>query len=169
MSVGGISSASGMDYAQMAQKFFKKADANGDGSIDKSELKTMLSKGPGGAKSDQEIDKIFAKMDTDGDGKISESENENQMKKMAANGGPVEHGGTKGAPPKGGAAGSSSDSGKVYDPKDKNKDGVVSAQEEIEYDILHPETSGEKTSGYDQNGNLSSGSDSFSNSINLSA
>ena len=48
MSISGIGSQSGFDPTQMASQFFKKADANGDGGIDKAEFKTMLSQGPGG-------------------------------------------------------------------------------------------------------------------------
>ena len=38
-----------------------------------------------------------------------------------------------------GASGSSSSSNKTYDKKDTNQDGTVSAMEEIEYDLKHPE------------------------------
>jgi len=53
--------------------------------------------------------------------------------------------GGPGGPPPGGAkqssgAGDSSSSSKVYDKKDLNKDGTVSAEEEILYDMTHPET-----------------------------
>lgn len=58
MSISGIGSSGGFDPYQMAQEFFTKADTDGSGGIDKSELETMLSNGPGGDK--QDIDAIFA-------------------------------------------------------------------------------------------------------------
>jgi len=74
-------------------QFFKKADADGDGKISKTELAALLkSKSKNGASSsdstaiNDEIDKIFAKVDTDGDGSISEAENKAQMDEMAKNG-----------------------------------------------------------------------------------
>jgi hypothetical protein len=140
MSIGSIGSSTAFDPTQMAAKFFKKADANGDGSIDKSELKTMLSNGPKGkSMSDADVDKIFSTIDTNGDGKIDEAENATQMKKMG--------GGKDGPPPSGGmppggaskAAGGSQSSSKVYDSRDTNKDGTVSYQEQLDYDLKHPQ------------------------------
>ena len=43
MSISGIVSQSGYNPTEMAAQFFKKADANGDGGIDKAEFKTMMS------------------------------------------------------------------------------------------------------------------------------
>jgi hypothetical protein len=53
-------------------------------------------------------------------------------------------GGPRGGAPHGGAKESSgtkgsSSSNKVYDKKDTNKDGTVSAMEEIVYDLVHPD------------------------------
>jgi len=48
-------------------------------------------------------------------------------------------GGASGAPPAGGAGGSASASESTnYDKKDTNRDGVVSALEELAYDLKHP-------------------------------
>jgi len=187
MSISGIGSSAGFDPTQMAQKFFKKADANGDGGIDKSELKTMLSNGPGGSKGAQDIDKIFAEVDTNNDGKIDETENANQMKKIASQGGPPT-GGAQGAPPAGGGASkagassgaSSSSSAKVYDAKDANKDGTVSFQEEIEYDLKHPEEANNNSSakatanqqnstGYNKLGNPDTGTSTAQSNFSLNA
>jgi hypothetical protein len=183
MSIGSIGSSGSFDPAQMAANFFKKADANGDGSIDKSELKTMLSNGPNGkSMTDAEVDKVFKEVDTNGDGKISASENEAQMKKMGAQGAPSS-GGTGGMPAGGAQASSgtsSSSSNKVYDKKDANKDGTVSAQEELEYDLKHPSEVTEKDiaslvdklkngTQYDQQGNENTSSNGTQSLFNLSA
>lgn len=74
--------------------FFKKADTDGNGKINKTELAAMLKNRPktdGVSGTDststaEDIDKIFAEVDTDGDGSISEAENTAQMEKMAKNG-----------------------------------------------------------------------------------
>jgi hypothetical protein len=145
MSISSIGSAMSYDPTQRAADFFKKADSNGDGSIDKSEFKAILSKGPNGkGLTDADIDKIFSQVDSNGDGKIDQTENANQMKKMGGGkGGPPPAGGM---PPSGGApksvtasGSSSSSSGKVYDKRDANKDGTVSYQEQFDYDLKHPE------------------------------
>lgn len=78
-------------------EFFKKADADADGKISKTELAAMLKNKPkvngvsstssvDSTSSTDEIDKIFAEVDTDGDGSISEAENKAHMEQMAKNG-----------------------------------------------------------------------------------
>jgi hypothetical protein len=181
MSINSIGSSTNFDPTQMAKEFFKKADANSDGSIDKTELKTMLSNGPNGKNGAKDIDKIFAKADTNGDGKMSETENENQMKKMGAKGGkpPSQAGG---APPSGSAQKSTASSGsssssdnKVYDKKDTNKDGTVSYEEEFEYGLKHPEeanasdSNAQKAVGYNKTGNLKAGSEDSESRISVEA
>ena len=43
---------------------------------------------------------------------------------------------------------SGSISGRIYDPKDLNKDGVVDYEEELQYDLMHPmETRQNRTAG----------------------
>jgi Ca2+-binding EF-hand superfamily protein len=75
---GGMPSAAQM--AQMREKMFSKADANSDGSIDKTEF----AKGaPQGADS-KKTDEMFAKIDSDGNGKISKDESTAFDKKMSA-------------------------------------------------------------------------------------
>jgi Ca2+-binding EF-hand superfamily protein len=181
MSISGIGNSSSYDPTQMARAFFRKADQNGDGSIDKSELKTALSQGSKNGKGAQDIDKIFAEADTDGNGKIDETENANQMKKMGAKGG-TPPGGTGGAPSTGDAqkstvssGSSSSSSNKVYDKKDTNKDGTVSYQEEFDYNLKHPEevkessSNTQKTIGYNKTGNSNTGSEDSESRIGLKA
>jgi Ca2+-binding EF-hand superfamily protein len=143
MSISGIGSQSGFDPTQMAVQFFKKADANGDGGIDKAEFKTMLSQGPGGQTGTTDTDKIFSEIDADGNGTISQAENENAMKKMGDQGGAPPSGpppggmGGEGAQ-KSGTTGDSSSSSGTYDVKDANKDGKVSLEEEMAYTLKHP-------------------------------
>jgi hypothetical protein len=73
---------------------FKKADADGNGKISKTELAGVLKNSPkhGSSSSSSSsddatnIDQIFAKLDTNGDGSISEAENKTNMEEMAKNG-----------------------------------------------------------------------------------
>ena len=53
-------------------------------------------------------------------------------------GGPPSGGAPAGGAGKSSGAGSSSSSNKTYDKKDTNKDGTVSAMEELAYDLKHP-------------------------------
>ena len=143
MSISGIGSQSGFDPSQMAAQFFKKADVNGDGGIDKAEFKTMLSQGPGGQTGTMDTDKIFSEIDADGNGTISQAENENAMKKMGGQGGappsgPPPGGMGGGGTQKSGTTGDSSSSSGTYDVKDANKDGKVSLEEELAYALKHP-------------------------------
>lgn len=78
MGFGGMPSAAQM--SQMREKMFGKADANGDGSVDKAEFAKA---GPQGADS-KKTDEMFAKIDSDGNGKISKDESSAFDKKMSA-------------------------------------------------------------------------------------
>jgi len=75
---GGMPSAAQM--AQMREKMFSKADANSDGSIDKTEFAKGAPQGADGKKADE----MFAKIDSDGNGKISKDESTAFDKKMSA-------------------------------------------------------------------------------------
>ena len=134
MSVSGIGSSSGFDFSKMV----KSLDSNGDGSVDKQEFVV-------GAKtngiSEEDAGKQFDKIDTKKTGKITQSDLEADFKAQMANG--------KKTPPAGGmpagaqAAGSTSQTStsstdSTYDKKDANKDGTVTAQEEILYGLKHP-------------------------------
>jgi hypothetical protein len=85
-------------------------------------------------------------------------------------------GGMKGKPPAGGAAQSASstestsESNKVYDKKDTNKDGTVSSAEELEYKLQHPEESSESSqTTYNQNGKAQSQTGQSGTLLNLQA
>jgi hypothetical protein len=151
MAISSAGSAGGFDPSRMAAELFKKADTNNDGGVDKTELKSMMAnKGP-----TDDVDSVFAKADQNSDGKIDATENESflenvgkEMQARAEKSGDT--GGTPSPPPAGGqggggggsqAAGATSESSdnKTYDPKDTNKDGTVSYQEEMAYAQKHPE------------------------------
>jgi Ca2+-binding EF-hand superfamily protein len=70
-SISSSSSLSQIAQAEMRQRMFSKMDANGDGKIGKDELTQMVTKGPQGGPS---VDDIMSKLDTDGDGSITQSE-----------------------------------------------------------------------------------------------
>lgn len=53
---------------------FSQMDVNGDGSIDKNEMKAFMEKMPGHGGQTPDIDKMFSETDSDGDGKISKEE-----------------------------------------------------------------------------------------------
>jgi len=124
---------------QLEDNLFRKLDANGDGSITKAEAGKAL------AGEDLSADTLFKKLDTNGDSAITRSEFDaalakatQQMQSRAprAAGGPPHGGG--GGPKAEGAGGSSTSSSKVYDVRDTNQDGVVSAEEQYAYDLTHP-------------------------------
>lgn len=129
MSVSGIGSSSGFDFSKMV----KNLDSNKDGSVDKQEF--VASAKTNGI-SEEDASKQFDKIDTQKTGKITQSDLEADFKAQAASG--------KKAPPASAqAAGSSgqtstSSTDTTYDKKDANKDGTVTAQEEILYNIKHP-------------------------------
>ncbi|MCZ8309660.1 MAG: EF-hand domain-containing protein [Magnetospirillum sp.] len=115
---GGMPSAAQM--AQMREKMFSKADANSDGSIDKTEF----AKGaPQGADS-KKTDEMFAKIDSDGNGKISKDESTAFDKKMSAQMQSmmlsVQSSGSAGGPP---------DLSQLFEKADSDKDGKLSKAE----------------------------------------
>jgi hypothetical protein len=138
MSISAISSSSGsggFDVSKMASKIVKDLDANADRTIDKAEFtKGMAAKGM----SADEASKKFDSVDTKKTGKITQSDIETDLKNNAP----------KGPPPSGGAGkpgGASSSSSTTYDVKDTNKDGTVSAMEELVYEIKNAAKSSSKT------------------------
>src|SRR5450830_575844 len=142
MSISAISSSGGFDVTKMASKIVKNLDANGDGSVDKSEFtKGMVAKGM----SADEAAKKFDSIDTKKTGKISQSDIETDLKNNAPKGNAP-----KGPPPAGGAGKSEgtsqSSSSTTYDVKDTNKDGKVSAMEELVYEIKNAAKASSKTS-----------------------
>lgn len=59
---------------------FSKIDTDGNGGLDKTELQSMLDKGPQGVQGSGSTDDLFSKLDSDGDGSISQSELDTGMK-----------------------------------------------------------------------------------------
>ena len=131
MSISAVSSSSGFNFSKMASKITKDLDANGDGSVDKSEFtKGMTAKGM----SEEDAASKFDSIDTKKTGKITASDIETDLK----NNPPPKGDAPSGPPPSGGAGksgGTSSSSSTTYDVKDTNKDGKVSAMEELVYEI----------------------------------
>ncbi len=149
MSITGIGNGGGFDPSKMASKIatqmVKQLDSNGDGSIDKSEFVTAMA--ANGIASDQAA-KRFDELDTNKTGKLTQSDIEAGIKAAVGKGGPPSGarppaggppGGARpaGRAPQSGSAAKSTDT-KTYDKKDANKDGTVSIQEELVYDIAHP-------------------------------
>lgn len=141
--------------ARFAAKVFKDLDADQDGKVNKDEFVSGLeSKGV----SADDATKQFDAIDTQKTGSITQSDLETAIKSGTfapprPNGG-GEAGGPGGAPSGqraeggrgaggagGGAAGvsNSSSSTQTYEAADTNKDGTVSAQEQLVYSISHPD------------------------------
>jgi Ca2+-binding EF-hand superfamily protein len=141
MSIGAIGSSAGFDVSKMASKIVKDIDKNGDGSIDKSEFTTgLVSKGM----SAEDAAKKFDSIDTKKTGKISQADIETDLKANAK-----KIGGHSGLPPAGGGKAGGATQGsdsKTYDVKDTNKDGTVSAMEELIYEIKNATKEAAKTS-----------------------
>jgi Ca2+-binding EF-hand superfamily protein len=116
--VSGISSCNVASLSEMRQKMFSKIDTNGDGSIDKNEMATLIQQNTSSL-----VDDMFSKMDTDKDNLISQIESNSGLAKL-------------GQEMKKSGAGMSGMSGppppppeQVFDTADTNKDGVVSKDE----------------------------------------
>lgn len=75
----------------MREQMFKRVDTDGNGSVSKDELKTMLENRPKRADSTSQTldtDEVFTKFDADGDGALSETELHEGMKSMRPSGPP---------------------------------------------------------------------------------
>ncbi|MYM86857.1 EF-hand domain-containing protein [Rugamonas sp. FT82W] len=149
--------------ARFAAKVFKDLDADKDGKVNKDEFVSGLeSKGV----SADDATKQFDAIDTQKTGSITQSDLETAIKSGSfapprPNGGTGGAGGpqggqqaegARGAGGGGGGAGGVSSSGsssKTYEAADTNKDGTVSAQEQLVYSIAHPD----KTSDVSKIGN----------------
>jgi hypothetical protein len=153
MAINGLGSAGGFDLSKMASniasRMVKNLDANKDGSIDKKEFVAGLT--AKGISAD-EAGKQFDSIDTKKAGKISQADIESAIKANGGRGGPRPGGPPPGGPPPGGGPGggqgaggtgkagsaSTTSSSTTYDAKDLNKDGSVTAEEELIYDLKHP-------------------------------
>jgi Ca2+-binding EF-hand superfamily protein len=116
--VSGISSSSAASILEMWQNMLNKADTNSDGSVDETELTTVLQQNTSSAVSD-----IFSQLDTNQDNLISQIESNSGLAKLEQemkNGGAGMSavGGQPPPPPE-----------KVFDTADTNEDGVVSKDE----------------------------------------
>ena len=84
-SIGGSGGVSAMqDMAEMRQKMFEKADSNSDGTVDKTELQSLLEemKNKGGdGEETMGVDDLFSALDANGDGGIDIDEMD-QMKEL---------------------------------------------------------------------------------------
>jgi Ca2+-binding EF-hand superfamily protein len=174
MSVQPISSSNSFD----PQAFFKKIDSNGDGSIDKNEFLTMWQQK--GSVDESKVSELFSKIDTNGDGKISQSEMDASMKKMGHGQKPQR---PQGPPPSdadqtsatsatGSSSTGSTSSVKHYDKADLNKDGVVSAEERLEYALKQIEDNQSTDStqnDYNQSGQITVSSTTVQSTFSFSA
>lgn len=154
--ISGVSSAStqatGFDPAKGAARFaakvFTDLDTDKDGKVNKNEFVSGLaSKGV----STEDATKQFDAIDTQKSGSITQSDLETAIKSGSfapprPNGGAGGAGGGKPAEGAqggggGGAGGvsSASSSTKTYEAADSNQDGTVSAQEQLVYNISHPD------------------------------
>lgn len=152
--------------ARFAAKVFKDLDADKDGKVNKDEFVSGLeSKGV----SADDATKQFDAIDTQKTGSITQSDLETAIKsgtfapprpngggEAGGPGGPQGGQHAEGGRGAGGAGGggtggvsSSSSSTKTYEAADTNKDGTVSAQEQLVYSISHPD----KTSDTSKIGN----------------
>jgi len=126
------SDASSTRASSRADRMFARVDADGSGSVDKTELQDMLDHIA--EKSGQSIgsaDDVMTKMDTDGNGSLSKDELAAGMKNLmpppASTVDFAQCGGGCPSPPQADAASSGSTSS--TDPLDTNGDGTVSAAE----------------------------------------
>ncbi len=131
-SMGG--SRGGPDLSKLQEKLFAKADANGDGSIDKSELSSLLksnASSDGSGSSSSDIDTLFSALDSDGSGSVSKDETSAAISKVleqlqsqlsSAMGGGRPHG-------PGGPGGPGGDPAKMFSDADSDGDGSISKSE----------------------------------------
>ena len=149
MSISSIGSNRSFDPSPMAAKMVKDLDTNNDNTLSQAEFVDGL-KSKGVSQADAE--KMFSSLDTKGTGKVTQADIEASIKKTGDQGGTPPAGGAQGP---GGAQGKAkSDDSKVYDEKDTNKDGVVSALEELAYNLTHIQNTNndQKSSGNEDGG-----------------
>jgi len=153
-------------FAKAKQSFQNLGKALDAGNLDDAQkaLAQLQSNAPAQAKKDN--NPMSAKMEAlnkaveSGDLKAAQVAYADIKKTMSQRptGGGGRAGGAGGPPPGGGAppngagksskTSESSDSSKVYDPEDTNKDGTVSWKEEQDYKLKHPEKADETSTTY---------------------
>ncbi len=139
MAIQSITSGTGFDVSGLAQSLLKKLDGNQDGSISSSEFQSALQDS---TENSQDSVELFSLLDGNSDSLISLNELESTLKSLSlaqsTQGTSSATGGGSGGGGGGGvsAAGSSSSgSSTYYDVRDTNKDGVVSYEEMLAYQL----------------------------------
>ena len=137
--VAGNSNGWAAARSQMQARMFAKADADGSGGVDKTELQSMLddiSKKTGVSStastgtSGTSTDELFTKMDSNGDGGLSSDELAKGMQSLMPAPSTMDFAQTHGPGGPGGPGGPSPSSDATsYDPLDTNQDGTVSEAE----------------------------------------
>lgn len=168
-SVGGANSAwpdPGAARAAMKERLFAKVDADGSGSVDRTEMQSLVDRIS--EKTGQSVgnaDELLTGMDSDGDGSLNSDELDAGMKSLLPPPSSTvdfaerhtKNGAAEGPPPGGAPAASSAASGtssSTIDPLDTNEDGVVSAQErmagELEALMTAMDSNGDKAVSADE-------------------
>ncbi len=152
-STGNGASAPAFDPAKGASRFAAKVfgdlDADKDGKLSKTEFVSGLQ---GKGVSADDAARQFDAIDTQKTGSITQSDLETAVKsgKFGPPAGARQAGGPHGgARPEGaggaGGTGGASSSTQTYEAADTNKDGTVSAEEQLVYSISHPSTDATST------------------------
>jgi Ca2+-binding EF-hand superfamily protein len=117
--IGSISgSSNSYSIMQMRQQMFNRIDTDGDAKLSKDELTAMVSNGPTGGPT---VDQILSQSDTDGDDSVSASEFNAAQDKMQGAGGPP--------PPPRSNVSSEDFLKQLFSNSDTDGDGVLSADE----------------------------------------
>ena len=138
--VSSIGSTGAQTHA--VDQLFKKADANSDGKLTKDELTVALeSAGDTEADSKTKADAFFKMLDTSSKGYVTK--NDVTQGSQKAQGAPPGTGARPagGGGGGGGGGGSTSATSATTDPADTNGDGVVSAEEQLAYQLKQYQTS----------------------------
>lgn len=141
--------------ARFASKVFNDIDTDKDGKVNKDEFVSGLeSKGV----SADDATKQFEAIDTQKSGSITKDDLESAIKSGAftpprpsggaggAEGAQGQAGGARGAGGAGGGGAGGVSATKTYEAADKDQDGTVSQQEQLVYDLSHPNASSSSSS-----------------------
>ncbi|MCE1253912.1 MAG: EF-hand domain-containing protein [Anaerolineae bacterium] len=148
MAISSITSGTGTSLSSLVETLFKKLDNNQDGGISSDEFQSALKSSS--STSDQDSVELFGLLDVNSDSQVSQSELESVLKNLSltqsssssteATGGtrPAGGGGGGGGGVSATSSGSSGSSVQIYDVRDTNKDGTVSYEEILAYQLTHP-------------------------------